>query len=856
MFKRAIFKSNRFATTNKYTKRISHNINNYNNNAKILLAQYHYISNNTNNDNNKAYFKNHNKLKTTPSLISNIVSFQTKCFFSSAAYRNNNNNNNNNNNSYYNKNRNNNNYNNNSGTFVSSYYEVKDSDIVNVLKRQNINSKTTSDHIIACNCPFCSPTKGKMDNLWKLYIKRGDGAYFCHRCGSKGSWFDFKSKLGITSGGGGGGQKNNNNNNNRRYGNYNNNGNNNNNSNNYRKNNNQHSGPLFSGPNVPINDQQKKLPNQEEVSQYTINLIENNQHPEVLNYLTKERGINVDVLREYCVGAADFNFPDPDYKVDNNDNNNNSKNTKSLWKKYTCVTFPWIKNVGEYKSADGSGKGGSKLEFTRIKARGLDHKHMQRLLPAGGGWGLFGWHTVPDQARSIVLTEGEYDAMAVYQATGVPAVSLPNGCQSLPVEILPLLERFEKVYLWMDNDLPGREGAEKFAKKLGESRCVLVNDHDSPKDANDALRQGLDLRKLIENAKPIPHKEILTFHELRQEIRNELQNPDQVVGKQFQTLPALNRIIKGHRPGELTVLTGSTGSGKTTLLSQMSIDLCQDNTNTLWGSFEIKNTRLIKKMLTQLVGYELDGLPQEHFDAAAERFENLPLYFMRFYGSTEVDEVLDAMEYAVYAYDVEHVILDNLQFMLSGQGNNSRNNFGKFEAQENALEKFRKFATANNVHITLVIHPRKEDDDTLLNMSSIFGAAKATQEADNVLILQRMKEEKFLDVKKNRFDGSLGRVNLFFDPQSNMYKDDDTILDGTSSIGDTNVSTVKSKNSNNIKMKSDNNSTIIVDSDDIDDEENRKLMTEDNEVGHNEVVGMEEEEDEDKDDQFEEIIMD
>ena len=74
-----------------------------------------------------------------------------------------------------------------------------------------------------------------------------------------------------------------------------------------------------------------------------------------------------------------------------------------------------------------------------------------------------------------------------------------------------------------------------------------------------------------------------------------------------------------------------------------------------------------------------------------------------------------------------------------------------------------------------------------------------------------------------------------------MYKDDDTILDGTSSIGDTNVSTVKSKNRNNIKMKSDNNSTIIVDSDDIDDEENRKLMTEDNEVGHNEVVGMEEE---------------
>lgn len=45
--------------------------------------------------------------------------------------------------------------------------------------------------------------------------------------------------------------------------------------------------------------------------------------------------------------------------------------------------------------------------------------------------------------------------MAVHQATGVPAVSLPNGCRSLPVEVLPLLERFEKIYLWMDDDGPG-----------------------------------------------------------------------------------------------------------------------------------------------------------------------------------------------------------------------------------------------------------------------------------------------------------------------------------------------------------------------------------------------------------------
>ena len=32
-------------------------------------------------------------------------------------------------------------------------------------------------------------------------------------------------------------------------------------------------------------------------------------------------------------------------------------------------------------------------------------------------------------------------------------------------------------------------------------------------------------------------------------------------------------LVKGHRHGELTLLTGSTGSGKTTLMSELSLDL-------------------------------------------------------------------------------------------------------------------------------------------------------------------------------------------------------------------------------------------------------------------------------------------
>ena len=85
-----------------------------------------------------------------------------------------------------------------------------------------------------------------------------------------------------------------------------------------------------------------------------------------------------------------------------------------------------------------------------------------------------------------------------------------------------------------------------------------ASDPDPPKDANDALLRGNNLRTLIEQARPIPHKEILTFSELRHELRHQLKNPEQAVGTQYKTLPSMNKLLKGHRRGELTVLTGES----------------------------------------------------------------------------------------------------------------------------------------------------------------------------------------------------------------------------------------------------------------------------------------------------------
>ena len=65
---------------------------------------------------------------------------------------------------------------------------------------------------------------------------------------------------------------------------------------------------------------------------------------------------------------------------------------------------------------------------------------------------------------------------------------------------------------------------------------------------------------------------------------------------------------------------------------------------------------------------------------------------------------MQTMSHAVYFYDIRHVIVDNLQFMMGVSGSNTGD---KFSQQDKLLAAFRKFATHMNVHITLVIHPRK-----------------------------------------------------------------------------------------------------------------------------------------------------
>jgi twinkle protein len=284
-------------------------------------------------------------------------------------------------------------------------------------------------------------------------------------------------------------------------------------------------------------------------------------------------------------------------------------------------------------------------------------------------------------------------------------------------------------------------------------------------------------------AKPVVHNDVLMLGQQLAHLRHVILHPPSP-GRPWTSLPGLTKLLKGLRPGELTVFTGPTGSGKTTLLAQMTLDLAMLDVkpvSTLWGSFEIKNAQLMTTLLHQYVGMKYDEdnrmlhreLDARELLAYTGEFVGLPFSFMDYYGSTDINRVLETMRHMVESAGVQHVVIDNLQFMMTSRELRlGTTGFEKFEEMDHAVALFRDFATRYNVHVTVVIHPKKEKDGERLGISSFYGSSKPTQEADTVLILQKALDgTRSLDVVKNRFDGTTGQVPLTYRKPTKTFVD-------------------------------------------------------------------------------------
>ncbi|OAF67194.1 Twinkle protein, mitochondrial [Intoshia linei] len=401
-------------------------------------------------------------------------------------------------------------------------------------------------------------------------------------------------------------------------------------------------------------------------------------------------------------------------------------------------------------------------------------------------YGLFGRHTL--LRTHVVFTSNIFDTIRFSSQSKYSVFTVLEDAKLFKLSYLPFFEDYKKVVFWI-TDKSQIKNITELVALLGRSRCFiyrqdLPNESKPPDETeteSDKKKMQIPSKNTIQNhsirhfhhkilteCKIFSKNEILSYDQLKADIYDILVNSETAAGVKWKRYTDLNLILKGHRQGELTILTGRTGSGKTTFLSEYSLDLAENGVRTLWGSFEISNKALIKAQLSQFSFMDVTENINK-FDYISQHFSKLPIWYIKNRGDQHIDDIMKILTKCVYTHDIHHIIIDNLQFMMGMSFLKSHTD--RFMVQDRVIFLMREFATKYNCHVTLVIHPRKESSIDDLTISSIFGSAKSTQEADNIIILQTKNHgyqnaEKKIQIVKNRFDGVLGDFPIKFNPEN------------------------------------------------------------------------------------------
>lgn len=338
-----------------------------------------------------------------------------------------------------------------------------------------------------------------------------------------------------------------------------------------------------------------------------------------------------------------------------------------------------------------------------------------------------------------------------------------SGTSAITPNVWGLGEDVQRVVMWLtsSNSLPQRFYAHLSRSNLTSSAVSPAGNAPLYFLKRNHLRERLqgDLLKLLSG-------KFITIRSVKDKIYQRITHKEEACGVPWRRFPELQAVLLGHRPGEVTVLSGPTGAGKTTFAAEYSLDLAIQGVPTLWASLEVSVMRLCEVLLQQFSGAPLPA-DEHQYETLLQHFEQLPLHFLDLHGQQDLEEVIQVVREGAVVLGGRHVIIDNLQFLVGCQENSQE----RWMVQDRAMASFRNFATQHCCHVTLIVHPRKLQPSEVLTMQSVGGSAKVTQEADNVLLLQvqgskAASTKKAIEVVKNRYGGHLGVVPLKFDRES------------------------------------------------------------------------------------------
>lgn len=401
---------------------------------------------------------------------------------------------------------------------------------------------------------------------------------------------------------------------------------------------------------------------------------------------------------------------------------------------------------------------------------------------------MYGLDVIRDSSW-CVITEGEFDALAFYEAGHqnnklVFACSVPNGASTGNQNLTYLdnsIDEFEnkdKIYLALDNDAPGLKLREELSRRFGKDRVWLVEFPEGCKDANDVLLNlGADaLMKCLDEARPYPLEGVQKADDQRKEIHH-LYNHGMPTGDRIG-YDGFDKLMTW-RPSEFTLVTGVPGHGKSSFVDQVMIELAKQGWK--FGIFSAEKqpikvhvAELIEKYTHKKFGKgSVHGLQPEQLDPAID-FINEHFYFINLKDNDlTVEGLLNKGKELVKKIGINCLVIDNWAFV------EHKIERGMNEHQYTGLElsKIKIFKEAYNCGVVLVAHPQKLKKENgkveVASGYSVSGSSHFFNKVDNGITVYRDFEREVVEVHvwkvRWRFTGKTGMQEFKYNIDTTCY---------------------------------------------------------------------------------------
>jgi twinkle protein len=385
--------------------------------------------------------------------------------------------------------------------------------------------------------------------------------------------------------------------------------------------------------------------------------------------------------------------------------------------------------------------------------------------------------------KPLIITEGEWDALAVIQSGFTRCVSVPNGAPQQATENLGEAKRYE--FLWRskdllagveriviatDNDAPGRLLAADLAKWLGPERCKFIEYPEGSKDLNDVLVQHgpAGVANVIDSAKPYPVKGLYRLSDFPD------PPPTVSVGIGIDWLEDYFALTLG----TFSVISGWAGHGKTSLLMRMLANLMIGGVNIALGSFETMPRPILeRRMRACLYGIGEDDQrclrPGQADELLAKRLSVIAHTARDSDTELDLDYIIELAKVAVLRDGVRLLVLDPWNEIEHKRGSDET----ETEYTSRAIRSLKRFALNYECAVWLVAHPRKPHSDGNPRPPSLYdlaGSAHFANKADYGLIIHRddmTSNEVQARVVKVRMGlpGKPGKAELVWDKATSSY---------------------------------------------------------------------------------------